>query len=109
VGEARLLRLRTPSSPGACPAPKVLFEIPSRRWTTSKPRGASYASTGEISVREADRRFKGREVVLRQPWYRRDDAGCCPTWVATAVFRFEAKRDRYVKARERVRRLPEPR
>jgi hypothetical protein len=112
VGEARLVRLAGTAAAGTSPAcrpPRVLLEIPGRRWRTRKPAGAGYSSTGFVQVRELDRRYKGREVVLRQPWYRRDDAGCCPTWSATAVFRYDRRRDRYVKLRERVRRFAEPR
>jgi hypothetical protein len=110
IGEARLLRLagRRPGASGCLP-PKVLFEIPSRRWATAKPEGASYASTGFVQVRDIDPRLPGREVVLRQPWYRTDDGGCCPTWEAVAVFRYDKTKDTYVKARERVRRFLRPR
>jgi hypothetical protein len=93
-GEARIVRF-VPGADG-CATVKVLLSIPSPRFRTHRPRGASYATTGFLKV-------SGRDVRLQQAWYRRDDGGCCPSWIATATFRYRAASDSYRKIRERVR------
>jgi hypothetical protein len=99
-GEARIVRF-VPGADG-CATVKVLMSIPSPRFRTHRPSGAAYATTGFLKV-------SGREVRLQQAWYRKDDGGCCPTWAATATFRYRASSDSYRKVRETVKRLPGPR
>jgi hypothetical protein len=99
-GEARIVRFVAGAD--GCARVKVLLSIPSPRFRTRRPRGAAYSTTGFLKV-------SGREVRLQQAWYREDDAGCCPTWAATATFRYRPSTDSYRKIRETVKRLPGPR
>ncbi|WP_372790907.1 hypothetical protein [Paraconexibacter sp.] len=70
---------------------------------TRKPRRASYHATGFVIARSLRRDFPGRELVVRQPWYRSNDGGCCPTYLSSAYYR--SKNGRYVRYRTRVERL----
>ena len=103
-GEARLVAWR---STERCPGPRRLFRYRTER-SSRPPRGALRgASNFGASVRDVERRFAGREVVLDEAFVtRRAPSGCCPSFQKRSYFRYDARSDRYRRYRTRVVRLP---
>lgn len=102
IGEVAVVRLGgTPT----CARPVFLFRHPGPRARTRKPRGAFRSTTGFVTAHNYRKRYRGRELRLKQSWYRGSDAGCCPTWISSRYFRYSRGRDRYVPYRSKIRRL----
>ena len=102
AGEFRLVAWR-PAVP--CPAPRTLFSYATER-SSRPPRGALRgASNFRALVRNVERRFPGREVVLDEFFVGRGGAGCCPSFRKRRYFRFDRRSDRYKRYRTRVTRL----
>lgn len=96
VGEERVVRMVRGTD--GCLKPRVLFKHPGKAFTTKRPKRASYSGTGDITLDG-----KGH-LRLEQPWYKRSDGSCCPTYLAIATFSYDARGDRFVKTSERVKR-----
>ena len=102
AGEARLVAWRRR---GACSAPRRLFGYDTER-SSRPPRGALRgASSFAARVTNADRRFRGREVVLDEFFITRGGAGCCPSFRKRRYLRYDRRADRYRQYRTRVTRL----
>ena len=103
-GETRLVAWRPT---GGCPDPRRLFAYRPER-SSRPPRGAlrGAANFGAV-VRDVERRFGGREVILDEFYVtRRVPAGCCPSFRKRRYFRYDPRSDRYRGYRTRVTRLP---
>lgn len=103
-GETRLVAWRPTAG---CPAPRRLFAYRPER-SSRPPRGAlrGAANFGAV-VRDVERRFAGREVILDELYVtRRVPAGCCPSFRKRRYFRYDPRSDRYRRYRTRVTRLP---
>lgn len=96
VGEDRVVRMVRGAD--GCLSARTLFRHPGKGFETRRPKRASYSATGTIT---AD--GKGH-LRLEQPWYRRADGACCPTYTAIATFSYDARSGRFVKTAERYRR-----
>lgn len=97
VGEERIVRIVRGAD--GCLKQKVLFRHPGKAFATKRPKRASYSGTGTSTVDG-----KGR-LRLEQPWYTSKDGGCCPSYLAIATFRYDGKKGRFVKVKERVKRV----
>jgi hypothetical protein len=101
TGEAVLVRLT--DAPGACPQPRRLFHHPDRAFDGRRLRGG-YGAMGVVRIRDFSRRYRGRELRVEIPFYRRRDAGCCPSMRKTVWLRYDPRRDLYRLYRTRVNR-----
>ena len=105
VGEARLVGWRPPSGASTCPRPRTLFRYRSTN-PSSPPRGASENSSFAAAVRNVERRFAGREVILDEFYVTEEiPAGCCPSFRKRRFFRYSSSSDKYVRYRTQVTRL----
>jgi hypothetical protein len=96
-GELRLVSLRqAPAGSSVCAVPHDDFRYLSTR-PTRHPRGADALADFELTIRNYSRRFKGRELRLLEGWATPSDALCCPSFEKTTFYRYDAKRDRYVR------------
>jgi hypothetical protein len=104
-GELRVVALR-PAPPGrsVCRVPHDDFRYSSTR-PTHHPRGASALTDFELTVKDLTRRYKGRELRLLEGWAKPTDALCCPSFEKTTLYRYDRKRDRYVRYGSKVTRL----
>lgn len=87
-----------------CPKVKRLLSLGPVKAKTVKPRGASSFGTGDVTVQNLRRDFKGKELVVRQPWYASSDPGCCPSFASTAYYRYRSSTDSYVRYKSRTMR-----
>jgi len=87
-----------------CPTFKRLMSLGPRTAKTVKPKGSSYFATGGLSVKSLRKDFKGKEIIVSQPWYRSSDAGCCPGFVSTSYYRYRSSTDSYVRFRSKIER-----
>lgn len=98
VGDERVVRIVRGAD--GCLKRKILFKHPGKGFETRRPKRASYAGTGNSTLDG-----KGH-LRLEQPWYKRTDGGCCPTYLAIATFAYDARAGKFVKTRERYKRIP---
>jgi hypothetical protein len=96
-------RLLAPARPGACPTLQTVFRFPDRRTRMPRPPRGTEPGSFSSATREVNGRIWFRSV---EGLYRRDDAGCCPSYTRTIDWR--PKGAGYVRAKTRVRRLPRP-
>lgn len=87
-----------------CPKLKRLMALGPVKAKTRKPAGASYFATGGLVLASLRREFRGKEIVVSQPWYTRSDGGCCPTFVSTGYYRYRSSTDSYVRYKSRTMR-----
>lgn len=80
-----------------CPRVKRLLSLGPFRAATVRPKGAKYHSTGDVVAENLRKDFKGKELQVLQPWYTSRDAGCCPSFVSKALYRYKASTDSYVR------------
>lgn len=92
-----------------CPRFRRLLSLGPHTPSTRKPSRASYHATGGVRDANLRKQYGGQELIVEQPWYTRRDAGCCPTYISRADFRYDREEDRYVRYRSRIRRLGEDR
>ena len=103
-GELRIVGLRpAPSGSAVCAVPHNDFNYSSTR-PTHHPRGANALTDFELSVKNLTRRFKGKELRLLEGWAKPTDALCCPSFEKTTLYRYDRKRDRYVRYASKVTR-----
>jgi hypothetical protein len=104
VGEAVLVRMM--DTPGGCPAPRRLFHHPDPAFDGRRMRGG-HPAMGTVRIKDYVRRYRGRELRVVIPFYRRTDAGCCPSMRKTVSLRYDRRRDLYrrysTRANRRVR------
>jgi hypothetical protein len=102
-GQLRLVSLRPGAAGAACEVPHNDFSYLSTR-PTRHPRGANALTDFEISVKDFNRHFKGKEVRLLEGWAKPTDALCCPSFDKTSFYRYDRKKDRYVRYAAKVKR-----
>ncbi len=95
-GEDRIVAFRRGAD--GCLAVRTLYRHPGKGFETRRPKRASYPGTGDAVLSK-----DGTTLTLEQPWYKRTDGGCCPTYLAVARFRYSARAGRFVKVSERVK------
>jgi hypothetical protein len=105
-GEAALVRMTDVA--GACPQPRRLFHHPDPVFDGRRMRGG-YPAMGTVRIKDYVRRYRGRELRVVIPFYRRADAGCCPSMRKTVSLRFDPRRDLYRPYRTRANRRVRPR
>jgi hypothetical protein len=103
IQSAYVHRLLAPTAPGACPTLQTVFRFPHVGTRTPKPPRGTEAGSFSTSPREVDGRVWMRTI---EGLYRREDPGCCPSYVRTIDWRPHGSG--FVRARTRVRRLPRP-
>ena len=103
VGHFRLHRLGPAGNVKGCPPLRTLFAYPNAPGFRL-PRARRGTSAGSFS---ASPRVAGGQLQIRtrEGLYRRDDAGCCPSYVRTSDWAYDRERDRYVRTRSRTRRF----
>jgi hypothetical protein len=105
-GELRLVALRrAPAGSAVCEAVHDDFRYLSTR-PTRHPRGAPDLTDFELTIKNFSRRFKGMELRLLEGWAKPTDALCCPTFEKRSFYRYDRKKDRYVRYASKVTRTP---
>jgi hypothetical protein len=103
-GELRVVSLRPAPAGGAvCQIPHDDFKYLSTH-PTRHPRGTNALTDFELTVKNLTRRFNGRELRLLEGWAKPTDALCCPSFQKTTLYRYDRKRDRYVRYASKVTR-----
>ena len=106
-GAAVLVRLPAGTPENPCPALRTLFRLPNLGagpWRLPRgPRG-TYAGSFSVLPRDLRADLPGEELVVRVGRYRRTDAGCCPSYVQTTSWRYDAVTDRFIRYRTTTRR-----
>jgi hypothetical protein len=105
VGELGLVRWNDGPMPGACPEPRALFRYPSKRTLGRVPRRAKSHDTFDATLKNVTKRYAGKEIRLRETYVDRNDALCCPSFVRTTLFGYNAGMDLYVRVRSKVKRI----
>jgi hypothetical protein len=90
---------------GACPQPRDLFRYPSKRTLGPIPKGAFGRDSFSVAVRNFSKRYRGKEVRVRETYVDRNDAFCCPSFERRTFFRFNRKLDRYARYQSSVKRI----
>ena len=106
-GAAILVRLPAGTPQDPCPRLRTLFRLPNigaGPWRLPRgPRG-TYAGSFSVLPRDVRADLPGEELVVRVGRYRRTDAGCCPSYVQTSSWRYDAAADRFTRLRTTIRR-----
>jgi hypothetical protein len=102
-GLLRLVSLRQGAAGAACQVPHNDFSYLSTR-PTRHPRGAGALTDFEIAVKDFSRRYKGKEVRLQEGWAKPTDALCCPSFEKTSFYRYDRRKDRYLRYAAKVTR-----
>jgi hypothetical protein len=106
-GAAVLVRLPAGTPEVPCPALRTLFRLPNLGagpWRLPRgPRG-TYAGSFSVLPRDLRADVPGEELAVRVGRYRRTDAGCCPSYVQTTSWRYDAGADRFIRYRTSTRR-----
>ncbi|HEX8855525.1 MAG TPA: hypothetical protein VF752_07975 [Thermoleophilaceae bacterium] len=103
AGSIDLVALRPQGS--GCPRPRELFRYSSDH-PPRAPRGADGAAGFAAKVRDMSSRFKGRELALSVYFTKPGEPLCCPSIRRTILYRYDSKRDRYVRYAARTTRRP---
>lgn len=69
------------------------------------PRGAAGRDSFDVGLRDYSRRYRGKELRVDETYVDRDDAFCCPSFRRISHFRFDRRRDRYVRYATKVKRI----
>jgi hypothetical protein len=103
-GDIRVVRL---DQSGGCSVVRTLFRYPARatRGAIPKRRGAVGRDSFSVSVRELQRRYRGRELRVTETYVDRDDAFCCPSFRRVSLWFFARNLDSYVRYKTRVKRI----
>src|SRR5262249_55578897 len=104
VGDTRLVRWGD-SSDAACPKPRTLFRYPSNRTRRHVPRGAAYHDSYSVRIREASKRYAGKEIRLIETYLDRNAPCGRASFKRTSYFGYSAGKDTYVRYRTRVVRI----
>jgi hypothetical protein len=103
-GQLRLVGLRpAPAGSSVCAVPHDDFRYLSTR-PTRHPRGAADLTDFELTIKNFSRHFKGKELRLVEGWAKPTDALCCPSFDKASFYRYDRKRDRYVRYSAKVTR-----
>ena len=105
AGETRVVAWRLGAD--GCRARRNLFLYRGER-PTRRPRGTLEAVGFGLVIRELEARYRGRELVLQEGFARNGDSFCCPSVVKRSYFRYDRRRDRYVRYATKVRTLRQP-
>lgn len=105
AGEYRLVAWRL--DPAGCGTRRNLFRYLSEK-PTRRPRGTLGPASFGVTVKELERGFRGKELVLSEGWLRRGDSFCCPSVVKRSYYRYDSARDRYGRYKVRLRTLTDP-
>jgi hypothetical protein len=106
-GGAVLVRLPAGTPADPCPGLRTLFRMPSvgaGPWRLPRGPRDTYAGSFTAGPRELRADLPGEELVVRVGRYRRQDAGCCPSYVQTTSWRYDAAADRFIRYRTTTRR-----
>ena len=93
--EARLVAWRKASSP--CRKPRALFDYDDEDGQRSRPRGARALNDYFVSVGDYAPKRPGRELRLDEWFQDRDDPISEPTMLRRSQYRYDKRRDRYVR------------
>jgi hypothetical protein len=105
-GELRLVGLRpAPAGSSVCAVPHDDFRYLSTR-PTRHPRGAPDLTDFELAMKNYSHRFKGSELRLLEGWAKPTDALCCPSFEKRSFYRYDRRKDRYVRYASQVTRTP---
>jgi hypothetical protein len=103
-GELRVVSLRRgPAGSPDCEVPHDDFVYKSTR-PTRHPRGATALTDFELTIRNFSRRYHGAELRLLEGWAKPTDALCCPSLEKRTFYRYDRKKDRYVRYASKVSR-----
>jgi hypothetical protein len=105
VGEIGIVSWEDGPTPGACPVPRALFRYPSKRTRGRRPHGAKAVSTFDAVLRDATKRYAGKELRLTEFYVDRDDPLCCGSFRRVTWFGYSAGRDLYVRFKTRIKRI----
>jgi hypothetical protein len=105
IGEIGIVSWEDGPAPGACPVPRALFRYPSKRTRARPPRGAKAVSSFDAVLRDATKRYAGKELRLTEYYVDRDDPLCCGSFRRVTLFGYSAGRDLYVRIKTRVKRI----
>jgi hypothetical protein len=89
--------------PGACPRLRTVFRFPHRTARTPRPPRGTAPGSFSSSPREVRGAIWFRTT---EGLYRRNDPGCCPSYIRTIDWR--PRGGGYVRVKTRVRKLPRP-
>lgn len=103
-GDVRVVRYGKAGDQG-CPEPRVLFRFPSKRTLGRIPRGAAGRVGFGVTLHDYTRRYRGKELRVTETYVDRDDPFCCPTFKRVTRFRFDRRRDLYVRYRTKVSKI----
>jgi hypothetical protein len=104
AGEMRIVSWEE-GTPPACPNARALFRYPSKRTRGRVPLRAKSLDTFDGSLRDATKRYAGKELRLRETYVDANDALCCPSFERITWFGYNAGKDLYVRFRTHVRRI----
>jgi hypothetical protein len=104
AGDIRVVRYGKAGDQG-CPEPRALFRFPSRRTLGRIPRGAAGRDSFDVALHDYTRRYRGKELRVTETYVDRDDPFCCPTFKRVTRFRFDRRRDLYVRYRTKVSKI----
>jgi hypothetical protein len=103
-GEIRVVRWQD-AQPGACQEPRTLFRYPSKYTRGRVPRKAKALSGFDATLRNASKKYAGREIRLREVYVDRNDGLCCPSYQRITYFGYNAGMDLYVKFKTTVKKI----
>ena len=103
-GELRVVSLRpAPAGSAVCEVAHDDFRYFSTH-PTRHPRGANSLTDFELTIKDFKRRFKGKELRLLEGWAKPTDALCCPSFEKVTFYRYDRKKDHYVRYASKVKR-----
>lgn len=105
AGEYRLMAWRL--DPAGCGTRRDLFRYLSEK-PTRRPKGTMGAVSFGTKVKELERRYRGKELVLIEGWVRRGDSFCCPSVMKRSYYRYDPVRDRYARYKTKLQTLRDP-
>jgi hypothetical protein len=103
AGEIRIVSWQ--EGPAGCQEPRALFRYPSKYTRGRVPRKARALDTFDATLRNASKKYAGKELRLRETYVDRNDALCCPSFERVTLFGYNAGVDLYVKFRTTVKRI----
>jgi hypothetical protein len=96
VGFVLLARLGSDKLTTGCPMVVSLFRWSSTDPSPKPPKGYSVSNFG-IRYKDLTPRYQGKEIELTEGLAGNSDALCCPSRKRVSRWRFDAKRDAYVR------------
>ena len=101
VGQIVLAHLGSDRAQTGCPALVSLFRYSSVDPSPRPPKGYAVAGFG-IRYQDLTARYRGKEIELTEGLASGHDALCCPSRKRISRWRYDPRKDRYVRYRARV-------